>query len=271
MPSPSVATQSIEHQGADLRYLVRGEGAALVFVHGHPFDSSMWRPQIDEFASSMRVIVPDLRGYGHSSAQGSTTSLSVFADDLAALLDHLGADDAVMCGLSMGGQIVMQFLSTYPARVRGLILADTTPQGETEDSARERRAMAGRLEREGMESYAREVLPMMVDPDNIRDLPAVADHVMAMMLNAPPRGAAAAQRGRAERPDYWDVLAGATQPALVVVGENDEYTPVSVAQRMAAELHQASVTVVPGCAHLPNLERPDRFNAEVRQFLGRLS
>jgi 3-oxoadipate enol-lactonase len=270
MPSPSLATQSFERQGADLRYLVRGNGAALVFVHGHPFDSSMWWPQIEEFAASMRVIAPDVRGYGRSTGQGSTTPLSLFADDLAALLDHLGDDDAVFCGLSMGGQIVMEFLRAYPARVRGLILADTTPQRETEDSARERLAMAGRLEREGMEPYAREVLPKMIEPETIRDLPAVADHVMAMMVNAPPQGAAAAQRGRAERPDYWEVLSETTRPALVVVGENDEYTPVSVAERMAAELRRSSLTVLAGCAHLPNLERPEVFNAELRQFLGAL-
>ena len=108
MPSTSVATQSFEHRGADLRYLVQGKGAALVFVHGHPFDSSMWWPQTETFAASMRVIVPDLRGYGRSTWQGSTTSLSVFADDVAALdrfhraLLEFGALPPGLAGWGMG-------------------------------------------------------------------------------------------------------------------------------------------------------------------------
>lgn len=110
MHSPSIVTESFEHRDAELHFLDRGQGPALLLVHGHPFDSSMWWPQVDAFAASMRVIAPDLSGYGRSSVRATTTTLSDFSDDLAALLDHVGVPDAVVCGLSMGGQVAMEFL-----------------------------------------------------------------------------------------------------------------------------------------------------------------
>jgi pimeloyl-ACP methyl ester carboxylesterase len=93
--------------GITVSFTDEGEGAPLVLVHGHPFDRSMWAPQVSEFSrSGWRVIVPDLRGYGQSTVIAGTTPLETFARDIAALLDHLEVATIVLGGLSMGGQIV---------------------------------------------------------------------------------------------------------------------------------------------------------------------
>ena len=109
-----------------------GGGDAVVFVHGHPFDRSMWSPQYPLFGKSgWRALVPDLRGYGETTVVPGKTTLDVFARDIAALADHVGIGRLVIVGLSMGGQIAMEFCRQYPQRVRGLVLAATTPQAET--------------------------------------------------------------------------------------------------------------------------------------------
>src|SRR5262249_26791205 len=165
----------------------------LLLVHGHPFNRSMWRPQLNAFnRSAWRVIAPDLRGYGESSVITAKTTLEIFARDLAVLLDSLSIRKVVIGGLSMGGQIVMEFCRLFPQRVRGVLLAATFPQSETEEGKRNRALMAERLLREGLLGYAEEVLPKMIAPRNIRALPKVAEHVLAMMRSAPPAGAAAA-------------------------------------------------------------------------------
>ncbi|MFI2504711.1 alpha/beta fold hydrolase [Streptomyces sp. NPDC018972] len=251
----------------------RAEGNAgasalpLVLVHGHPFDHTMWAPQIAAFSPGRRVIAPDLRGYGASPVTPGVTALSVFADDIEELLDSLGVDRCVLGGLSMGGQIVMECYARFPERVRGLLLADTFAAPETPEGRRARNAMADRLLREGMRGYADEVLYKMVAP---HAPPAVAAHVHRMMTRTDPRGAAAALRGRAERPDYRPLLSGVTVPALVVVGAEDEYTPVSDAESLHALLPDSTLVVVDGAAHLPNLERPDAFDAALADFLRRL-
>ncbi len=245
-----------------------GAGEALVLVHGHPFDRSMWRPQVERFGESgWRVIAPDLRGYGESSVVPGKTTLESFARDIAALLDRLAVGEIVLGGLSMGGQIVMEFCRLFPGRVRGLLLADTSPLAETEAGKKARHEAADRLLREGMGGYAREALPKMVTPRNIVERPGVARHVLGMMLETPPQGAAAALRGRAERPDYLELLASVAVPALVVVGRDDEFTPVRDAEVMVERLPNATLAIIEGAGHMPNLERPAAFNEALQGLL----
>lgn len=259
--------------GITIGYDDEGTGDdVLVLVHGHPFDRTMWRPQVEHFsAAGWRVIAVDLRGYGESTVVPGITPLPTFAQDVVGLLDHLGVDRFVLGGLSMGGQIVMEGYRSFGERVRGLILADTFATADTPEQRAFRNGMAERLVREGMAGYADEVLAKMVAPHNVEALPDVAEHVSRMMRNAPVEGAAAALRGRSQRPDYTDLLGAITVPTLVVVGSEDEYTPVSDAEYMHERVPGSALVVVDGAAHMPNLERPEEFNKAVADLLGRIS
>ncbi|BBB01710.1 putative hydrolase [Actinacidiphila reveromycinica] len=244
-----------------------GPAVPLLLVHGHPFDRTMWGPQVAVFGAGRRVIAPDLRGYGKSTVRSGSTGLDVFARDLAALLDALEVERAVLCGLSMGGQVVLEFHRLFAARVAGLVLADTFAQGETPAGRKERYDRAEVLERDGMAAYAHGVLDSMVDPGTVRDQPEVAAHVLRMMLGAPPQGAAAALRGRAERPDYTGTLARIAVPTLVVVGRRDVFTPVSDAEFLHERIAGSRLAVVEGAGHMPNLERPGAFDAALAGLL----
>ena len=292
--------------GITIGYDDAGSGEnVLVLVHGHPFDRSMWRPQVERIsrhanfakASSVaeaiankplakdaetarlqsptntgwRVIVPDLRGYGESSVVRGKTTLDVFVGDIVTLLDQLDIREVVLGGLSMGGQIVMEFCRLYPERVRGIVLAATSPRADTEEGKRNRAKMADRLLGEGMELYAEEVLPKMVAPRNIATLPRVAEHVRSMMHATDPAGAAAALRGRAERPDYENTLANLDVPSLVVVGDEDTFTTRADAERMHALLKRSELVWMEGVGHMPNLEREVEFNEAVERLLGRIA
>lgn len=246
-----------------------GDGTAVVFVHGHPFDRTMWAPQMaaDAGVGARRKVAVDLRGYGETSVVPGTTAFGTFARDVAAVLDARGIGRVVVCGLSMGGQIALEFRRLFGERVAGLVLADTSAPRDTAEGRTARYARADRLEREGMAGYAREVLDSMVTPANVRDMPEVAGHVRGMMLGAPPEGAAAALRGRAERPDYTELLAAIDVPVLVVVGREDVFTPFADAEFMHRRLPDSRLAVIDGAGHMPNLERPDDFNRELAALL----
>ncbi len=173
-------------------------------------------------------------------------------------------ESCVLAGLSMGGQIVMEYCDRFPERVRGVVLADTFPAPETPEGRLARNAMADRLLAEGMRGYADEVLDKMVAP--YADA-SVRAHVHRMMTATDPRGAAAALRGRAQRPDYRPLLTELAVPALVVVGADDEFTPVSDAEAMHAALPDSTLHVIERAAHMPNLERPAEFNKALADFL----
>jgi pimeloyl-ACP methyl ester carboxylesterase len=98
-----------------------------------------------------------------------------------------------------------------------------------------------------------------------------ADHVLRMMLAAPPEGAAAALRGRALRPDYTELLGAITVPTVVVVGADDEFTPISDAEYLHTRIPGSTLTVVDGAAHMPNLERPTEFGKAMTDLLSVVS
>jgi pimeloyl-ACP methyl ester carboxylesterase len=244
------------------------DATTVLLVHGHPFDRSMWRPQTQYLTErGYRVVTPDLRGYGTRKNEEIKTGLDVFANDVVELADHLGIETFVLGGLSMGGQIVMQAIAGHPDRVSALLLADTFAGLDTLEVRQGRIDTADRITREGMERYADELLPKMISPKTRATRPDVEDHVRRMMRDAPAEGAAAALRGRAERPDYTPGLKDIAVPTLVVVGSEDEFTPVEDAERIHRQVTGSTLVVIDGAGHLPNLERETEFNEALSTFL----
>ncbi|MEV6830814.1 alpha/beta fold hydrolase [Amycolatopsis sp. NPDC051102] len=243
-------------------------GRPVLLVHGHPFDRSMWRPQAEHLTrSGYRVVTPDLRGYGQSKSHDTKTGLDVFAKDLIDLADHLHLERFVLGGLSMGGQIVMQLAMDHPGRASALVLADTFAGLDIPQAKQARYDTADRIAEEGMEHYAEELLPKMISKQTRATRPDVEEHVRTMMRNAPKEGAAAALRGRAERPDYTPGLAKTAVPTLVVVGSEDEFTPVADAELIHREIRTSTLVVIEGAGHLPNLERETEFDEALSTFL----
>jgi pimeloyl-ACP methyl ester carboxylesterase len=245
--------------------------SALLLIHGHPFNRSMWRPQFDAAISAgWRVLAPDLRGYGESSLASGTTAFEDFGKDLLSLLDSLGIDRVVVAGLSMGGQIAMDLCRQAPERVRGLLLTATFPQSESEEGKARRFAMAERLLREGMAGYAVEVLPKMVGGRCLRERPEIGQAVLGMMRGTDPRAAAAALRARASRPPYEPVLMQFAGPSTVIVGDEDAFTSRSDADHLRSLLKNCELCWMSGVGHMPNIERPDEFNAALVRLLERV-
>jgi YbgC/YbaW family acyl-CoA thioester hydrolase len=133
--------QRLTVNGVSLAVEVRGEGPAVLFVHGYPFDHTIWRDQIDALDGYRRIAL-DLRGMGRSDAPDLGYSMGIYAADIAALLDVLGIEDVVLCGLSMGGYVIFEFLRGWRHRVRGVVLMDTRAEADGAEARRARDAAA---------------------------------------------------------------------------------------------------------------------------------
>lgn len=247
-----------------------GPRPAVVLLHGFPLDRTLWHHQVAALAGQYRLIVPDLRGHGASEAVPGVATMDDFADDLAALLDHLGVDQVVLGGLSMGGYIAFAFWRRYRARVLGLVLVDTRAQADTEEGRRGREEIARLAEEQGAAAVAERNLPKLLAPATYRERPELVAEVRRMIAATPPAGIAAASRGMAERPDSLPTLATITVPVLVIVGAEDQLTPPADAELMAQRLPQAELVVVPGAGHLAPLEQPERVTSALRAWLERL-
>jgi len=254
-------------RGSEVGYDDIGVGLPVVLLHGFPFDRSMWREQAEALGESYRIITPDLRGFGESTLGDGGATMEEMASDVAALLEHLGVERAVVGGLSMGGYVTLAFYRLFPTRVAALLLADTRPQADDEDGKRAREETARLALHEGMEPIFSAMLPKLLTPAHVEQDPTLVARVRSMVINARPEAAAAALRGMALRRDQRDLLPLINVPTLIVVGAGDQLTPPSEAQLMGEKIVGSRLQVIDGAAHLSNLERPAEFNSAFLSFL----
>jgi 3-oxoadipate enol-lactonase len=243
----------------------RGSGPAIVLVHGHPFSRRMWRGQLDSLSDEFRVVAPDLPGYGESPTRGETVTPGILADTVVELMDAVDVHRATVVGLSLGGLVAMELGLRYPDRVAGVVLTATTAAPLTPEEAAMRRATAAQLERHGMLDHALEMAGRLFGAAARRD-PALVLGILETMLTTSPAGAAAALRGRAERPPYDRLLGKLAVPALVLAGDEDSYSTAEITAQLVASLPDPEVRILQGIGHLPNLEAPEAFDDAVRAF-----
>jgi pimeloyl-ACP methyl ester carboxylesterase len=250
-----------------LFYEESGEGVPIVLIHGHPFDCTMWHPQLEAGITGYRLIAPDLRNFGKTTSPNPAADFATYAKDLVALADALGLAKFYVAGLSMGGQIALEVAIAAPERLLGLILCDTFAELDTPEKKDGRFALADRLDAEGMDKYAEEVLPKMLCAETIERNHKLAAELLAMMKRAPAAGASAALRARAGRRDYLPLLPTLKVPTLIVVGINDQFTPVSDAELMHRSIRESTLLVFADAGHITNMEQPAIFNRALAEFL----
>ena len=257
-------------RGIGLAYEASGAGSPVVLLHGFPFNRTLWREQVATLKERCRVITPDLRGHGETSATREPATMEEMAGDIAALLDELGIARVVLGGLSMGGYVALAFTRLFPERVRALVLADTRPQADTDEARRTREETAARALDEGMHTIANAMLPKLLAPSTQAERPEIVARVREMIMHTVPQGAASALRGMAVRRDQTEFLREINCPTLILVGSLDRITPPADAELMKREIRGARLEVIAGAGHVSNVERPAEFNRALEIFLREL-
>lgn len=253
--------------GITLAFNDQGNGFPLVFLHAFPLNRSMWTEQENALSSQFRVVTIDLRGHGESDAPLWHYTLDQAADDVCGLLDHLSIKQAVFVGLSMGGYILFAFYRKYAERVKGMVLADTRAQADTEDGKRARFEMAQIAYKRAPSAIADLMIPKLLSPGTIQTRPELVQRVRGMIEGNQVSGIAGDLMAMAQRPDSVPFLQRIHRPTQIIVGELDVPTPPADARLMAESIPIARLAIIPGAGHLSNLEQPDRFNEIVRAFV----
>lgn len=244
-----------------------GAGAPVLFVHAFPLASAMWAPQLASPPPGWRFIAADLRGLGEASPESGATSVEAHAADLVGLLDALSLDRAVVVGLSMGGYVALALMRAAPERVRALVLCDTRADADTDEARANRQRLRDQLRQGGPAAVADAMLPRLLGQTTMRERPEVAARVRGLIeTNAAP-GIDEAIVALMTRPDSTPVLARIGVSTLLVAGEEDALTPVSLHERMRELIPGSRLVVIPRAGHLSNLEGPEAFNAALGRFL----
>jgi 3-oxoadipate enol-lactonase len=271
---------------ATLATTLVGEGRPLVFLHGYPLDRSMWEPVTRDLADTCQTITLDLPGFGESqdprirapAASGSWPvdgfdfySMASLADACAAsLAGILCGQPIILCGLSMGGYVAMEFWKRHRSMLAGLIFCDTRAREDTLEGKALRRALAFRAISEGPAAVVAPMVNKLLCPKTLARQPTVADRVQQMMAKVPAATIFAAQQAMANRDDFLSSLSDIHLPTLMVVGQEDAISTVDEMRDMTARTPAAQLSIIPEAGHLPPLENPTAFSQAVRSFLATL-
>ncbi len=244
----------------------RGSGDAIVLLHGFPLTREIWNAQADALSKTHRVVLPDLRGMGRSSAPHGPYLMEALAGDIAAVLDALGIERASIVGHSLGGYVALAFARMYVERVSRLALVGTRLGEDAPERARDRETLADRIEAENsIEPAVEAFLPKMLGPDASPDLHA---RVGGIMRESGPIGAAAMLRGMAVRSSSEDIAGDVEVPVLVIAGAHDPFLPPAEAAAAGAAFPNARLVTCERSGHLPMLEEPEQTNAALAGWLG---
>ena len=240
-----------------------GGGELALFLHGLGGSRTSWTPQLTGLAGLRRCVAWDMPGYGESA--GLPGSLEDLADAAAQLIVDLGETNADIVGLSLGGMIAQHLAIRHPHRVRSLTLLDTSPAFGLDGTTREH-WLGARLDplRAGANTadIAPAVIGGIVGPDCPADVRAAA---VESMCRIPTASLIAACVALVEH-DVRDRLSEIDVPVTVMVGADDDETPLSYAKLLAAGIPGARLELIEHCGHLSNVESPERVNELITQF-----
>lgn len=248
---------------------IRGQGPAVVLLHGLADTHELWRNQIPVLTARYRTIAVDHYGHGHTPLPHQPLTIEVMADGVAALLESLRVTTAVVIGLSMGGGVAQVLSLRRPDLVRAMVLVSTG--SEFPRATRERfMARAARAEREGMASVIDATIPRWFTPEYARLHPDVLAATRRTVLANDPVSFAAASRANAAR-DFTERLGEITCPILFVGGEQDPADAARSAAIYGERLRDLEVVMLPNASHLVPVEVPDEFNRILLRFLDRVT
>jgi 3-oxoadipate enol-lactonase len=257
----------ISANGIQVNYILDGLAGAPVVTLSHSLatDFSMWDPQLEALRARYRVLRYDTRGHGGTEAPGGTYSLPQLAADARALLAALGIAKTHWVGLSMGGMIGQTLALETPEVFSSLVLCDTSSRvpAEARPLWHERIKTA---ETQGMEPLVEPTIGRWFTPPFINSRKDVVDRVRGMIRATPPRGYAGCCEAISLL-DLTDRLGAIRLPTLVVVGEDDQGTPVAASKAIQERVKGSQLEILKSAAHLSNIEQPDAFTRAVTGFL----
>jgi 3-oxoadipate enol-lactonase len=243
------------------------ESPVIIFIHGFPFNKSMWNLQQEELKENYRVITYDIRGHGNSDAGTGEFSIELFVKDLLNLMDELKIDKTVLCGLSLGGYIALNAVENYPERFNALILSDTQCTADTPEAKEKRIKAIESINKAGVEKYADESIKNLFSPESFMLRKAEIAAVREMIVKTSEQSLCNTLNALSVRKETCSKLTEIKMPVLILVGKEDKITPPAAAQFMFEKIRGSFLKIIEHAGHLSNLENPGEFNIQIKKFI----
>lgn len=261
----------VEVNNIVISYNDAGEGEIpVLFLHGFPFDKSMWQGQMDSLQSDNRVIAIDIRGFGRSTSEKKPLSISLFSDDLLAFMDKLEIKKATLCGLSMGGFIALNAIKRFPKRFEALILCDTQCIADSVEVKENRYKTIEQINLDGSAAFNEKFIKSVFHPDSFTNKTEIVENLRSTVIANSSEIITAGLWALAERPETCSILNTITIPTLIICGIEDEITPLEQSEFMHRHIKGSILKIIDNAGHVSNLEQQEDFNKYIFNFLGTL-
>jgi pimeloyl-ACP methyl ester carboxylesterase len=248
-----------------------GEGRIpVIFLHGFPFDKSMWHIQLDYLSSSYRLIACDIRGFGKSIDEETPLSMDLFADDLLKFMDNLSIDKAVICGFSMGGFIALNAINRFPDRFVALVLCDTQCKPDTPEVRQKRYTAIDTIKANGVTGFNDGFIKKVFHKDSLKNKKDLVKQLKSIVNANSPHVICEGLTAMAERSETCSGLVKISVPTLVICGRDDEVTPLAQSEFMHDNIKGSILKVIDLAGHVSNLEQQVEFNKTLGSFLSGL-
>ena len=243
------------------------DAPVLVFIHGFPFNKSMWNMQAMALKNKYRVITYDVRGHGDSAEGSGNFSITLFVDDLLGLLYNLDIKKVTLCGLSMGGYIALNAIVNYPEYFEALILSDTNCYADTQEGKEKRMKTIETIKLSGIEKYADDSIKNLFAPGSLLTKPEAIAQVTRMIRGTKEQTLSRTLVALAERVETCSKLSEIKLPVLILVGNDDKITPPEAAVFMHEKIKGSKLFILKDAGHLSNMENMTEFNIQLKTFL----
>lgn len=251
-----------------LSYSDLGEGnVPIVFIHGFPFDKTMWRKQLDDLKSTYRVIAYDIRGFGKSTDEETALSMDLFGDDLIIFMDHLNIEKAIICGLSMGGYIALNVMQRFPERFQKLILCDTQCIADSDEARGKRMATIENINENGTKEFVENFLKGAFYEGSFTSKKEIVEELRNVVSSNSPKVLTRGLKALANRSETCSSLKEINIPTLIICGKEDTLTPPVRSEEMHEKIKDPTLRIIENAGHVSNLEQPEAFNKHLREFL----
>lgn len=242
----------------------------IIFLHGFPYDHTMWKAQIDEFSKKYFCVTYDIRGLGESSVGDGQYTMESFVDDFETIINKLGLDKPVLCGLSMGGYISFRALERMEDKFSAVILCDTRSEADNNEGKLKRAASIKRINTEGLAPFAKDFIATCFGDDYKKNQKDEFEKRITKSSDFNPVGVKGSLLAMLGRNDTTEYLSKIKIPALVICGEYDALTPPALMKPLAEKINGAEFVVIKNSGHMSPIENPKEVNEAIEKFLGKL-
>ena len=255
----------------DLSVYISGnnESKTILFVHGFPFDHTMWQIQIDEFSKDYNCVSYDIRGLGESPAGDGQFTMESFVDDLETILDELKLNRPILCGLSMGGYISLRAVERIQEKFSAAILCDTRSEADNNEGKLKRAAGIKRINKEGLALFAKDFITNCFGDVFKQNKKDDLQKIIEKSSRFNPAGVKGSLLAMLSRSDTTASLGKINIPTLLICGEEDALTPPSIMKDMFHKINNAEFVEIPKAGHMTPIENPLLVNKSIRDFLTR--